>query len=574
LKHKAAKGRKFHEEEKEEEEQPIMRKGSRHFAKRLSQIFMSSVLTMACCCSLRSAFAEKAPAPIPARPGFDFSVWETVPIQENGLEKSLFTVARDTVREMTGNANYGGRGPMENFFSMAFEAEKWFDEPILAVRQKDLKALFDKKSRISVAEFESKRADWMKFVDKDATNQEAKTEVNHLFEKAKLMETPVRHMNIIPTVDFRGDKTEWRSVEELASQTKNPSAHESRLIAAWEGVYKAFAENDSAAFNSASKECVAALGDLGVPMFKPEWKFKLDRWDAKVGLFRIAGWVYLISALFFLCSYLSGGKKASTMVAVAAGSTLALGVVLHVSALVIRGILAGRTPVANLFESATFIIGMMTVLSVIISTYYRSRVVGLAGATLGAFFMGIANNIPLQYGRKILPLVDALQSYWLHIHVTAMLTSYAFFALAFFVALCYVLRRIMLSRRGAFEANNDGTLQYLDGLNFRIITIGFPILTAGVILGAVWASEAWGRPWGFDPKETAAAMTWMIYALYLHFRLFMGWRGPKGVWLSVLGFGAVVFTYLGVSFFLPGLHSYVEKDGVNFFTFLKQLLPR
>jgi cytochrome c-type biogenesis protein CcsB len=313
---------------------------------------------------------------------------------------------------------------------------------------------------------------------------------------------------------------------------------------------------------------VAALKALDVPTFKPDWKFGLDRWESRVQLFRISGWVYLISALFFTFSYLAGRQ----VVSVVATATLTAGAALHVAALIVRGILAERTPVANLFEASVFIIAAMTVLSIIIALYYKTKLVGLAGATLGAFFMGIANAIPLHYGRKIMPLIDALQSYWLHIHVTSMLISYAFFALSFFISGAYVVRKLLLRRVTGASLAEDTTLKYLDALNFRIITIGFPVLTAGVILGAVWAAEAWGRPWAFDPKETAAAITWMIYALYLHCRLFLGWKGSRGIWLSILGFAAVVFTYLGVSFFLPGLHSYVS-DGVSFTQFLKRLIP-
>jgi hypothetical protein len=113
--------------------------------------------------------------------------------------------------------------------------------------------------------------------------------------------------------------------------------------------------------------------------------------------------------------------------------------------------LAGRNPVSNLFESAMFIIAGMTLFSLIISAYYRTRVVGLGGAALGAFFTGMANNMPLQYGEKILPLIDALQSYWLNIHVTAMLVSYSLFASAFFVALAYLGRLMIMRRRPGFD---------------------------------------------------------------------------------------------------------------------------
>jgi cytochrome c-type biogenesis protein CcsB len=188
--------------------------------------------------------------------------------------------------------------------------------------------------------------------------------------------------------------------------------------------------------------------------------------------------------------------------------------------------------------------------------------------------MGVANTMPLQYGRKILPLIDALQSYWLRIHVTSMLISYAFLSIAFFVAMAYAARWIWLRRRPGFAPLQDATLLYLDSLNFRIVTIAMPVLTMGVILGAVWASEAWGRPWAFDPKETAILITWMIYAFYLHARLFLGWRGMRGVLFSLFGYAAVIFTYLGVSFFLPGLHSYVADGEASFIGFLKKLLPR
>ncbi len=508
-------------------------------------------------------------------PGFDFSVWELVPIQEGGLEKSLYTFAKETVREVTGSANYGGRGAMENMFSMAFEPEAWINEPLLKIRHPELRKILgvsDKSPYISPLALERAKPEWGPKVEKSPKSAEIKTELGHLFSTGDLLLAPAQKLTIVPTQNFRGEKDLWRTIEDVAVHVREKSPAEEKLVASWEKTGEAFLKGDAAGFNQASADVVGALGSLGVPTFVPEWKIKLDRWDSHVGLFRLAGWTYCFSALIFLVSYLAGknlaGKK---LFSALAGASLGLGALFHVSAMVIRGILANRTPVANLFESAVFIIAVMTVMSIAISAYYRTRVVGLGGATLGAFFMGIANNIPLQYGRKILPLIDALQSYWLHIHVTSMLTSYAFFALAFFVAVCYLVRRVMLIRRAGYDVAADATLLYLDSLTFRIITIGFPILTGGVILGAVWASEAWGRPWGFDPKETAAAITWMIYALYLHFRLFMGWRGPKGIWLSVLGFAAVVFTYLGVSFFLPGLHSYVEKDGVSFAGFLKQI---
>jgi cytochrome c-type biogenesis protein CcsB len=101
------------------------------------------------------------------------------------------------------------------------------------------------------------------------------------------------------------------------------------------------------------------------------------------------------------------------------------------------------------------------------------------------------------------------------------------------------------------------TLKAMDVFNFRIVGVGFPLLTIGIIFGAVWAATAWGRPWGFDPKETWSAITWLIYAIYLHVRYLAGWSGKRAAIVAVVGFLAVMFTYLGVNYLLPGLHSYV-----------------
>ncbi len=545
-------------------------------------------LTLGFCAWGLSSLASAEPAPsagIPSRPSFDFSIWETVHVQADGLEKSLYTYASETMRETVGDPNYGGRSPIENLFSLAFEPERWKDEKVVKITYPELReAMGGKKVKyVSPAELFGKFPELRPQAEKDKAME---TDLMHAMSTADKLFIPAQGLKIVPAVDFRGEKTDWNSVEEVASRVKTKSDHETSLIAAWTGVIEAFVAGDAAKFNDASHRAVASLNAIETPTFKPAWKFSLDAWNSKWALFRKAAWIYFAAALVYLVSYLAGQKMFSWL----AGGLLTTGAAVHVAALIIWGILADRTPVANLFEASAFIVGSMTVFSVVISAYYKTRVVGLAGASLGAFFMGIANNIPSHYGTKMLPLIDALQSYWLRIHVTSMLASYAFFALSFFTAAAWLVRRWMLMAGAGKlvavgagggsgtinvddeDSKEDATLKFLDGLTFRIITIGFPILTGGVILGAVWASEAWGRPWAFDPKETAAAITWMIYALYLHCRLFLGWRGAKGIWLSILGFAAVVFTYLGVSFFLPGLHSYVS-EGVSFTDFLKNIIP-
>src|SRR5690606_5088252 len=137
--------------------------------------------------------------------------------------------------------------------------------------------------------------------------------------------------------------------------------------------------------------------------------------------------------------------------------------------------------------------------------------------------------------------------------------GYSAFALSFFVAILYLLKDGVLGGDAGKNllARQLPSLRTLDVFNYRIIAIGFPLLTLGIVLGAVWAATAWGRPWGFDPKETWSAITWLIYAVYLHMRYMAGWGGRSSAIISIIGFLAVLFTYLGVNYLLPGLHSYV-----------------
>jgi cytochrome c-type biogenesis protein CcsB len=135
--------------------------------------------------------------------------------------------------------------------------------------------------------------------------------------------------------------------------------------------------------------------------------------------------------------------------------------------------------------------------------------------------------------------------------------SYSAFALSFLISLTYLFKRATGGDgSGARWVQRLPSLDTLDSFNYQIVAIGFPLLTVGIFTGAVWAATAWGRPWAFDPKETWSAVTWLVYGIFLHTRLLAGWKGSRSAVLGVIGFAAVLFTYLGVNYLLPGLHSY------------------
>ena len=149
------------------------------------------------------------------------------------------------------------------------------------------------------------------------------------------------------------------------------------------------------------------------------------------------------------------------------------------------------------------------------------------------------------------PLVPALQSNWLMMHVTVMILSYAALILGSLLSIGF-----LVISNGLQTNNRLNLAKTLDNLSYRILGLGFPLLTIGILSGAVWANEAWGSYWSWDPKETWALLTWLVFAIYLHTRLTKGWEGKKPALIASLGFVTVWVCFLGVNLIGEGLHSY------------------
>jgi cytochrome c-type biogenesis protein CcsB len=315
---------------------------------------------------------------------------------------------------------------------------------------------------------------------------------------------------------------------------------------------------------------------------------------------------------------------------------MAGGFVWHTAAVGIRLYLTGHVPVSNMFESITFTSWAMILIAFIYEAYQwafqkdsRRGLAALGAMTVGFLLLTGASLMPL-HETRIHPLRAVLNSYWLNIHVTMMLLSYAAFGIAAFVAIFYLLRSlrddeapkvalysgiggggllglyyflymlapnvpldsiISLTRVLAFAFGGILALaavltlitmgvRWISGqfggasldlislpqteeFAYRLVQVGWPILTVGITLGAVWADTAWGRYWGWDPKETWAFITWVAYTVYLHTRIVMGWRGRWSAAVCVIGFIMVMITWWGVSYlpwFSGGLHSYASPN--------------
>ncbi len=228
---------------------------------------------------------------------------------------------------------------------------------------------------------------------------------------------------------------------------------------------------------------------------------------------------------------------------------------LHSLALITRYGEAGHTPVTNLYESLSFFAWMIIGLLLIANRTYKVNVLGAFLCPLALVLMLFALALP----KEIVPIAPVLRSFWHPFHVVFAFLGNACFALAFCCGVMYLLQegQIKAKRIGALTKRLP-SLQVLDELSYRSLVWGFPLLTLGIITGAIWAEYAWGRYWGWDPKETWSLITWFLYAALLHQRLTVGWRGRRAALMAIVGFMAVLFTFLGVNLLLPGLHSYAN----------------
>jgi cytochrome c-type biogenesis protein CcsB len=267
------------------------------------------------------------------------------------------------------------------------------------------------------------------------------------------------------------------------------------------------------------------------------WFFKLTFFLYFLGTLKYLLFVILLRELLAKIAFIS----------------LSVGFVLHSIAFLLRYLEAGHTPVTNLHESLSFFAWAIIGVYLLFYWRYRIKVLGPFIATLALILIVPAMALP----KEILPLAPVLRSYWLPIHVIFAFLGNAIFALAFCTGIMYIIQEHQVKSKhiGAISRRLP-SLGVLDEINYKALTFGFPLLTVGIITGSIWAQYAWGSYWSWDPKETWSLITWCLYAALLHQRLTVGWRGRKAAIMAIIGFFAILFTFLGVNLLLTGLHAY------------------
>lgn len=229
----------------------------------------------------------------------------------------------------------------------------------------------------------------------------------------------------------------------------------------------------------------------------------------------------------------------------------------HLTGVVLRGLAAHRVPWANMYEfSCSASLAMSGAYMVLLALRKPVRWMGVPVTFIVLVTLGLAYTVLYAQAEGLVP---ALNSYWLYIHVTAAMLSTGAYGVATVATVLYLFKAA--SEEGKLAKLNGMLARVpesavLDRIAYRIIAFIFPLWTFAVIAGAIWAEKAWGKYWGWDPKETWSFIVWVVYAAYLHARATQGWKGKAAAWIALAAFGCVLFNYFVVNTVLDGLHSY------------------
>lgn len=266
-------------------------------------------------------------------------------------------------------------------------------------------------------------------------------------------------------------------------------------------------------------------------------------------LFKITLLLYFVATVFYLIDVLAQKDVAGKM----ARWVLSGGFLLHCITLGARWIEAGHAPMASLHESLSFFAWAIVGIFLLFDLRYRLAVLGAFCTPLALGLMIFSLGAPGEI-KELNPILD---TWWFPVHVSLAFAGYAVFAIAFAAGVMYLIQeRLLKKKRFSGLYFRLPALNTLDSINYKCLSFGFPLMTMGIVSGAIWANMAWGGYWRWDPKETWALITWFLYAALLHGRLTVGWRGRRAAIFSIIGFLCLLFSFLCVNWFLSGEHSF------------------
>ena len=528
---------------------------------------------------------------------------DALAVHTEGRLNSMESLARYTMKYISGPRQIEGQSPVFTYFDLMIRPDETANADIIYIKNKTMRAdIRDVLLRANAAD----PARLEKFVSTGLIapslleRPEVKTLIDgwsrDLVRTAKFVDDIDGAMHLRdpmlltsqlrvvppPPMDGGADRmTPWLSVNDLYPKdttnpellAKIPGSQQSAVRVAWKDVVTSWAAQDAEATNQAIVAFASSLRAINPALYPDVQKLNAESLYFKLGHLTWVWVMYLAAVLFLLMSvaYKWDGARAIGLGAFAGAFTL------HTAAVMVRWYVSGRWPNANMFEAVTTSVWLGTALAVAIEFAARKSpmrnlfALGAGAASMAALMS--AHYIP-QLDANIRNMMPVLHDVWLYIHTNVIIFSYCLIFMAAVTSLAYLGYRLLggeatfarVGGAGEMLALSGGAAgaeplrgklgEVLDGVTMLLMELSFVLLWAGIAMGAIWADESWGRPWGWDPKEVFALNTFLVFAVLVHVRLKVRDKGLWTAWLAVVGAAVMLFNWIVINFVITGLHSY------------------
>ncbi len=533
----------------------------------------------------------------------DLSPLRTIAVQNDQTIKTLDTFARQAVDQIAGRTSLDGHDSLWVLLDMSFRPERWVHRNVIKIANVPLRQEFQlldsiddiEKQRIlhegTVSLVFLEQQDVLDLLRDVQARSVAKSKAIDQIMMARdamsiicVKEAGLIPADIIPPATNSPDDVKWHRLREMFGDVpelvdvikKTGSAppdpvpgYEDRvpllsnIFAASGGLLDGWDKGNADKINRNAQSLADLLPQINPDVYPSHLKRVVEVTYNRLMKLTIPGAAfYVIAFVLFAMAARSGlgGLRKWAL------RFMIIGFAIHTTGIGIRWWLVGDIfpPIKNEFESVMFSAWFEALIGLILEIRWPRGVFGAAASFVGALALVAIFTAPYvtgtQIGGEIAPVQGILMSYWLYIHVTMVTTAYALIAMGFVLSAWWLLRYYSTpaDQRALIGGSTQGglSLAALDTCNLVVLQLAFWVLGAGIILGAIWADQSWGRPWGWDPKETFALVTWLVYLIVVHVRVA---TSNKGWWTAVLGcfgFFVMLFNWIGVNFLLVGLHSY------------------
>ncbi|HEY5510447.1 MAG TPA: cytochrome c biogenesis protein CcsA [Prolixibacteraceae bacterium] len=482
----------------------------------------------------------------------------------DGRIKPISTLAYEVIMKISRQESLNGLSPERAVLSMMTYPEDWQRVPMIAINESKIEQLLGVSGKASFADFFDVKGNYK--MQKEVSDAYAKQPSQRgTFENAVIkvderlnvsyMVYKGELLRLFPSSDK--NNTTWEDLTTAPSSTSG-----AMMMKVFSDYLNAVQSNDEVRQKTDLGLISQFQNKLGSELIPGAAKQKLEILYNRVNIFKDLSFLYLLAGLvlmiFYFRALLTTGSMSPQLVRYTLWIFLA-GFILHTLGLATRGYIAGHMPWSDGYESMIYIAWAGMLAGLIFAR--RNPMVMGAAALLSGLTLFVAQMSWLN--PEITNLVPVLKSYWLALHVAVITASYGFLGVSAIIGLMNLLLASMVKPGNKERVQRN--IQHMTWINEASMILGLYLLTIGTFLGAIWANESWGRYWGWDPKETWSLVTILVYAFITHMRLMPGYRGWFAVNLgSVAGLLSVLMTYLGVNYYLSGLHSYGSGSASSF----------